>query len=53
MKSTNRAKKETPLQKARRQLSTAAKNYKTGKATLNEVQKAASNLAVVSCKVKK
>lgn len=52
MKTTNRAKKETPLQKARRQLSEAAKKYKQGKGTLGEVQKAASKVAQVSCKTK-
>lgn len=47
----NKAIKETPLMKARRQLSQAGKNYKAGKGTLNDIQKAASNLAAVKCNI--
>lgn len=47
----NKAVKETPLQKARRQLSQAGKDYKAGKGTLNDIQAAASKLAAVKCKI--
>lgn len=48
----NKAIKESPLQKARRQLSEAGKNYKAGKGTLNDIQAAASKLAAVKCNIK-
>jgi outer membrane protein TolC len=42
----------TPLQRARKALSEATKKYKDGKATLTDVQKAATRISELSCKVK-
>lgn len=44
--------KLSPLQSARKNLTNVTRRYKEGKSSIADVQKAASRLAQVSCKVK-